>query len=279
MQQYHLALGGSAAQFSLVAGSLGMRPHLIAQIGKDEAGSSVRTLLKQTPIISHLIVDPRVQTVIAANIIDSREVMYGIAGGDASARVRAADIEPLARRAIRSSQYLYIGSFFKMVRLTTMYVRLARYARSQGAQVVLDHGRINSQVRAADIKQMKRLLSSVDLYLPSEQEFQKVWRGSSLTQAVQHMRQVYQGTVVVTRDKRGAVGFITGAQVRVPGFPVTVQHPVGAGDSFNAGLIWALHKGKGLAEAIRYAHAVAALKISQAKLPTPSAVRRFLRSH
>lgn len=277
LQQYHLALGGSATLFSLVAGSLGMRPHLIAKIGQDEAGASVRALLKHTSIVPHLIIDPHVQTVLATNIIDTREVMYGIAGGDASARLRATEAESLAQKALRQSDFLYIGSFFKMTHLTAMYIRLAKYAHTHNVQVVLDHGRVNSRVRAGDIRQMKRLLPHVDLYLPSEQEFQRVWHGHSLSQAVQHMRRAYQGALVVTRGKHGAIGFVEGARIGVPGFPVTVHHPVGAGDSFNAGLLWGLSRGEPLSAAIRAACATAAVKISQTSVPTPAHVRHLLR--
>lgn len=277
MPRYDMALGGSATIFSKIAAELGLASHLIAKVGDDYTALVIRRLLMETRIIPHLIVDPRAQTTVAINMIDRHGDMYGVAVGVAGKRLRAQEVEPLAHRALRQCAYLYIGSLFKMTHLLPLYIRLARYAQSRGVQVVLDHGRINSQVTTTDIKQMKRLLPHVDLYLPSEQEFQEVWNGRTLAQAVSEMRKVYSGITVVTRGKAGAVGFVSGARIRVPGFPVTVNHPVGAGDSFNAGLLWGLSHGQSLSEAIRSACAVAALKISKSGVVTSVAAARFLR--
>ena len=48
--------------------------------------------------------------------------------------------------------------------------------------------------------------------------------------------------VVVTKGEEGAVAFRTNSSIEVPVFPVTVVDAVGAGDSYMAGLLFALQR-------------------------------------
>ena len=69
---------------------------------------------------------------------------------------------------------------------------------------------------------------------------------------------------------------------RQAAFPVTVTSTVGAGDAFNAGLLYQLRLGRPLEEAVRYGNAVAALVISSGQgilgCPTLDQVNEFLRT-
>ena len=68
----------------------------------------------------------------------------------------------------------------------------------------------------------------------------------------------------------------------VPAFQVQAVDTTAAGDAFNGGLACALARGEALAEAIRYANAVAALTVTrmgaQPSLPTASELQAFLSS-
>ena len=67
----------------------------------------------------------------------------------------------------------------------------------------------------------------------------------------------------ITRGSRGCEITFRGERVAVPGLPVRVADTVGAGDAFTAGLLTQLIEGKALAEAARFANALAALVASQ----------------
>ena len=83
------------------------------------------------------------------------------------------------------------------------------------------------------------------------------------------------GAVVVKLGVEGAAIFGSdGTAVRVPCFPTEVSGTVGAGDAFNAGLLFAHSKGAALEESARFGNATAALVIGSLSgiLDAPSAV-------
>ncbi|HUW41894.1 MAG TPA: ribokinase [Rectinemataceae bacterium] len=70
-------------------------------------------------------------------------------------------------------------------------------------------------------------------------------------------------SAVIKAGGRGAFLAESDGCARIPGFKVKVVDTVAAGDSFNAGLAFALGRGASLAEAIRFANAVGALSTTR----------------
>ncbi len=90
-----------------------------------------------------------------------------------------------------------------------------------------------------------------------------------------------QRTVIARLGAGGALACTAdGSVIRSPAFPVEAANPVGAGDAFNGGFIAAMVEGRGLAEALRWGNAVAALKVARPggtrDLPDRSAVEALL---
>jgi sugar/nucleoside kinase (ribokinase family) len=68
--------------------------------------------------------------------------------------------------------------------------------------------------------------------------------------------------VIVTLAERGSLVFADGGERMVPAFHADrVVDPTGAGDAFAAGLAVALAEGRGLMDAVRFAHAVASFAV------------------
>ncbi|MEM1645317.1 MAG: ribokinase [Ignisphaera sp.] len=86
--------------------------------------------------------------------------------------------------------------------------------------------------------------------------------------------------VVATLGARGAAIITHTKKKIVEAFKVEIVDTVGAGDAFAAGLATALVEGKDLDEAVRFANAVAALKITRMgaqSVPDRKEVEKFLR--
>ena len=86
-------------------------------------------------------------------------------------------------------------------------------------------------------------------------------------------------TIIVKCAEEGAYGIENGEVVHMFAFSVRPRNTVGAGDSFNAGMIAAQSVGLTLRKSMEFACAVAALKISRDELPSAEDVEDFLTEH
>ncbi|MCF8884823.1 MAG: PfkB family carbohydrate kinase, partial [Aigarchaeota archaeon] len=88
---------------------------------------------------------------------------------------------------------------------------------------------------------------------------------------------------VITLGSQGAVLVTSDKYIYYPSFKVDVVDTTGAGDAFNAGLAVALSQGHTIEEAVKWANACAALKITkigaQSGLPDKYELEEFLRKN
>ncbi|MGH3548629.1 MAG: carbohydrate kinase family protein [Pseudonocardiaceae bacterium] len=173
--------------------------------------------------------------------------------------------------------YIYLGGCFKLPWLLPYFLELAEEVRSHGVKIILDHGRVNDLVTTEDIKDVRALARVADFYLPSVGEFLSVWDARTLTDAARMIRSDSGNVVVVKKSDLGAEAFTRESHFSVPAYDVAIRNSVGAGDSFNAGLVRAQDLGLTLQESVEYACATAAIRISEPRLPTEQNVGLMLR--
>ncbi|TWG94748.1 fructokinase [Mesorhizobium sp. J18] len=137
--------------------------------------------------------------------------------------------------------------------------------------------------RQAHEARMRRMVAMADIVKISEDDL--VWFGETGPQEEIARRWLELGPrlMVITRGGDGATAFLHGGPtVHVPARPVQVADTVGAGDTFNAGLLAALHERgllskQGLAEldesevrdALSFAIGVAAVTVTRAGANPP----------
>ena len=112
------------------------------------------------------------------------------------------------------------------------------------------------------------LLALVDIITPNETEAEKltgirVENDEDAAKAAQVLHEKGIRTVLIPLGSRGVWASVNGEGQRVPGFRVQAVDTIAAGDTFNGALITALLEEKPLPEAIRFAHAAAAIAVTR----------------
>ncbi len=121
----------------------------------------------------------------------------------------------------------------------------------------------------------------MDIFLPNEQEAIHIAGTSDLPSALDHLAQRLPLTVV-KRGAEGAVARRGSQQIHCPALDVAVVNTTGAGDSFNAGFLYAHLHGHDLATCLRWGCACGALSTRRiggiAGQPTVAEVEALLSS-
>lgn len=282
-EEYHLDVGGSALNFSRMIRRLGLETILIGKIGQDMTGKALEDLVKQNKITSAFTVDKNVQTNIAVHYIHADGTSIMSSCGTANQNIDYDSVIAALKKHVNSCRYFYIGGFFKLKSLLPELPRLLQEIKknNKNIQIVLDHGRVTNMVTKEIKGILYKLFPSVDIYLPSYDEFLDVWKANTLKDGIVNMNNLSKPLTVIKQGEKGAVGVQNAEIVEISSFKLrsATLNTVGAGDSFNAGFIAALSEGKSFEESIRFANATAAIKISQITAPMLNDVTSFLQGN
>jgi sugar/nucleoside kinase (ribokinase family) len=272
-------LGGNGANAAYAAGALGDDVRLWSCIGADPFGDMVLGWLKSRGVdTSDMYISTGAGTSTTVVVTDTllRRNSFHYPGP-------VSEFVPTAHNtdAGKEGDRLLVTGYPLLQKWRGEATRnLLREAQSRGVRTALDIGpMIGSPVT---VKELEPLLPSVDILFCNEFELGEV-TGSEPGQGARWALSAGAQMVVVKRGEQGAAIFsMESTQIEVPCFPVQALGTVGAGDSFDAGFLYAYDRGSSPEESARFASAVAALVVSARRgildAPDADAVRAFLTS-
>ena len=271
--QYQVAFGGKGANQAVAAGRSGANIAFIACTGDDDTGERVRKQLASDNIdIAPVSVVAGESTGVALIFVNAEgENVIGIHAG-ANAALTTERVE--AQRAIISGADVLLMQLESPVESV---LAAAKIAHENHTTVVLNPApaRVLSD----------ELLALVDIITPNETEAEKltgirVENDDDAATAARALHDKGIGTVIITLGSRGVWASVNGEGRRVPGFKVKAIDTIAAGDTFNGALVTALLEGKKMDDAIRFAHAAAAIAVTrkgaQPSVPWRKEIDEFL---
>lgn len=272
--QYQVAFGGKGANQAVAAGRSGANIAFIACTGDDDTGERIRKQL----VSDNIDVEPVTavageSTGVALIFVNGEgENVIGIhAGANAalSTKLVAAQEQRIARADVLLMQ---LESPLDSV------LAAAKIAHQNQTRVVLN---------PAPARELSdELLALVDIITPNETEAEKltgvkVETDEDAAKAAQVLHGKGIETVIITLGSRGVWASQNGKGERVAGFKVQAVDTIAAGDTFNGALMTALLEDKPLAQALRFAHAAAAIAVTrkgaQPSVPWRKEIDDFLR--
>jgi len=272
--QYQVAFGGKGANQAVAAGRSGASIAFIACTGDDDTGERIRKQL----VSDNIDVEP-VSTIagestgVALIFVNGEgENVIGIHAG-ANAALSPVLVEAQRERIAQASALL-----MQLESPIESVLAAAKIAHQHQTRVALN---------PAPARELPdELLTLVDIITPNETEADKltgiaVKNDDDAAKAAQALHNKGIKTVIITLGSRGVWASVEGKGQRVPGFKVEAVDTIAAGDTFNGALITALLEEKPLAEAIRFAHAAAAIAVTrkgaQPSVPWREEIDLFLR--
>ncbi len=270
---YQVAFGGKGANQAVAAGRSGANIAFIACTGYDDTGERVRKQLASDNIdVAPVSVVAGESTGVALIFVNAEgENVIGIHAG-ANARLTTDRVEA-QRELIANADALLM----QLESPVESVLAAADIAHQNHTTVVLNPApaRVLSD----------ELLARVDIITPNETEAEKltgirVENDDDAARAAKALHDKGIGTVIITLGSRGVWASVNGEGRRVPGFKVKAIDTIAAGDTFNGALVTALLEGKGMDDAIRFAHAAAAIAVTrkgaQPSVPWRKEIDEFL---
>lgn len=270
---YQLAFGGKGANQAVAAGRSGADIAFIACTGDDDIGERIRRQLASDKIdVAPVRAVAGEATGVALIFVNAEgENVIGIhAGANAALSVAQVEAEK-ARIASAQALLMQLESPLESV------LAAAKIAHHHQTTVVLN---------PAPARELSdELLALVDIITPNETEAEKltgirVESDEDAAKAADVLHAKGIGTVMITLGSRGVWLSAEGESRRIPGFRVQAIDTIAAGDTFNGALVTALLEGTDLLEAIRFAHAAAAIAVTrkgaQPSVPWRTEIDEFL---
>ncbi|ELY2035195.1 MULTISPECIES: ribokinase [Enterobacter cloacae complex] len=271
--QYQVAFGGKGANQAVAAGRSGANIAFIACTGDDDTGERVRKQLASDNIdIAPVSVVAGESTGVALIFVNAEgENVIGIHAGANAA---------LTTERVEAQRGIIAGAEALLMQLESpveSVLAAAKIAHENHTSVVLNPApaRVLSD----------ELLALVDIITPNETEAEKltgirVENDDDAARAALALHDKGIGTVIITLGSRGVWASVNGEGRRLPGFKVKAIDTIAAGDTFNGALVTALLEGKAMDDAIRFAHAAAAIAVTrkgaQPSVPWRKEIDEFL---
>lgn len=270
---YHIAYGGKGANQAVAAARLGAKVSFIGCIGDDDIGQAMKTEFEKDGINTRPIKS-------IANEMTGIAMIQVAESGENSIVISAGANGYLDEAVVAEFESEIAQADYLLMQLETplpAIIQAAKIAKENNTQVVLN---------PAPARELPdELLSLLDMITPNETEAEiltgvKVVDEASAKQAAQVFHQKGIQKVLITLGSKGVFVSENGQGEIVAGFRVNAVDTTAAGDTFNGGLVTAMLEDKPLDEAIRFAHAAAAISVTrkgaQPSIPTRQETFDFL---
>lgn len=267
--------GGKGANQAVALARLGADTTMAGKIGDDVFGSSYQETFSAEGVDSSIVeVEAGISTGVAVIEVDETGENHIIIVPGANGPMDRAYVD---RHIERIAEADFVLFQLEIPRDTISYT--LELLKNRKPTTILDP--------APAQKLPRELLGGVDLITPNESEAESL-TGIAVTdqaaagEAGKALMEAGASRVIIKAGPAGAYIIDEKGVVKVEGFEVDVVDTTAAGDSFNAGLAYALGEGYSIQAAARYANAVAAVACTgfgaQSAMPRRADLRDLLES-
>lgn len=241
-----LTIGSSSAIFACGAARLGLRVAFIGKIGKDEFGLYMRHSLEEFGIDTSGIVEDK-DTPTGLSIILSKGSDRAILTFPGT--IPCLQFSDISQDLLVQARHLHLGSYFIQEALHSDVPHLFDLAHQNGLSVSMD---TNYDPSGSWNGGLQNMLQKVDIFLPNEIECLAISGKKDVADAVDYLGNHVKFLGIKLGD-RGALLHHNLKQYLEKCIPVDVVDTIGAGDSFDAGFVYAYLAGWNPQSILRFA--------------------------
>lgn len=234
--------GGSVLNALVSLGRCGIPVSFISELGDDLAGGMITRFLKENNVeTQHILHFDDGKTAIAIAFLDEHnEASYNFYKH--YPRQRLNDKLP----QINSNDFFVFGSFYGLDRAVRDRVKdMLETSRRNEALIYYDPNFRSSHLHELPdlLPLIKENFEYADIIRGSDEDFRNIL-GTQNGEDTYREIKPYSSYLLYTSNKNGAEIFTPTDRIHVPAQKISPVSTIGAGDNFNAGVLYALHQKK-----------------------------------
>jgi sugar/nucleoside kinase (ribokinase family) len=240
-----LTPGSSSVIFACGASRLGLRVAFIGVAGDDIFGHFMLDALNSCGVdASQVIVDPDQKTgfTVILNRVSDRSMITHLG------TINSLRADQVSDSLLAQARHIHVASYFLQTNLQPGLLDLFKRARNMELSTSLD----TNWDPACKWEGVHDLLPVTNVFLPNENEASALMNTDDVEIAARGLSEL-SDVVSIKMGKNGALGICNDTIIRISALPVDVVDTVGAGDTFDAGFIYAFLKGWPLEKSMRLA--------------------------
>lgn len=259
-QPLQILPGGNGTNSALVLASIGAPVALCSAVGNDDAGCYLQRLLKKagvdkTALVCHPEKATSSTTTVTDGTLNRRAFHHHGSSGSFGPK-------SLSQELLAQTQTLLITGYPLLSQWRPRGVAyLLQQIKNRPITTALDIGPAIG--KPVTLQEIRPFLSGIDYVICNQHELMVCTGEEKLTPGIQKLLAAGASTVIAKQGAQGAAFQRSDdtSITHVPGFSTETQLTIGAGDSFNAGLLFALDQGLELKPAVYFANALASLVV------------------
>ncbi len=251
-----LTLGSSTAICASGISRLGLKTGFVGKIGRDKFGDVVLENLKKNGIfVDNIIVDENINTGITVSLSSASDRALVTYLGS----IESLKLQDINMDLLKSTRHIHVGSFFLQNNLRPGLSKLFKSARELGVTTSLDSGWDDTGNWDYGIYDV---LKYTDIFFPNEEEAPRITKKDDLDEALDHLSQFCRISVIKCGPD-GAIAKWGDKVYKQKPFDLKAVDKTGAGDSFNAGFIYAFLKELDIKDCMTYGNACGSISITK----------------
>ncbi|GIP21627.1 sugar kinase [Paenibacillus sp. J22TS3] len=272
---FEIVLGSSSAITACALASLGADVRFVSVVGDDDFGTFCTDELQRMGVnTEHVTRLPGVKTGVTLSLSTPED--RGLLTYAGSIPLLTPHYIP--RTLLQQAAHLHFGSYYLQDGMRPHWPELFRRLRADGISTSFDTGW--DVANQWDREGISAVLKETDLFIPSEDELLHIFPADRVADVLESELPSTGGLIVVKQGSRGAsLREPDGSTISAGPYAMTPVDTTGAGDCFNAGIIYGYLLGRRGEELLRFANACGALSTlgigGTGSLPTVEAVLRL----
>ncbi|QGQ98910.1 sugar kinase [Paenibacillus psychroresistens] len=239
VEHFEVLLGSSSAITAANLAGLGLQTALVSVVGDDDFGRfCIRRLEELGVDTSYILIDPKRTTGVTLALSDGNDRALLTYMGS----IADLTLELIPDEVYQLADHIHFGSFFLQKNMRKSWIEVCRRAKLAGISTSFDVGWDPDELW--DRETIKELITAADWFMPNEEEALHIMELNEIKQLIDEAGAFPHNGIAVKLGSRGGLLLQQdGSLLTAAPFQVTPIDTTGAGDSFNAGLIYAhLHE-------------------------------------